>query len=216
VICGTEKLTSAMGELSEMGTLSAALDLTDAGAPPEELYRAMLEGVREVDRRYEAGEYFIADLIMAGHILRSVMVTVPGFAEQAPHRGEKVLLCNLGSKGLDLGLSVLSDILRQNGFLVTVLWEDPTAEDLTGAIRGLRPGILVFSVAGGKQMLALRERIRAVEKLPERSDLRILLAGSGVRDLSPRALGADGKSLGLFDSLRLCLGFPGEGPEEKP
>jgi len=205
-----------MGELSEMGTLSAALDLTDAGAPPEELYRAILEGVREVDRRYEGGEYFIADLIMAGHILRSVMDTVPGFAEQSPHRGEKVLLCNLGSKGLDLGLSVLSDVLRKNGFLVTVLWEDPTEEDLTGAIRGLRPDVLVLSVASGKQLLALRGRIRAVEKLPERGDLRILLAGSAAKDLSPRALGADGKSLGLFDCLRLCLGFPGERPEEAP
>ena len=50
-----EALSAAVGELNEMKALTAALDLAESDASGYAIYEALVEGIRRVDRRYEAG-----------------------------------------------------------------------------------------------------------------------------------------------------------------
>lgn len=213
---GTETLVTAMEELNEMRALTAALGLVEAEVSPVDIFEALLEGIRRVDARYEAGEYYIADLLMAAHIMRSVMDTALVYPE-AEERGNmgRVLICTVRGDIHDLGKRVVREILKYNGFEVIDLGVDVSPERVVEAIRARSPQILILSGTLTKSARTIRETIRAVEQSGLRSTLRILVGGGAVKDLSPRLLGADGKSETALDSLRICHEFMAQAAGEK-
>ncbi len=203
-----EKLTAAMEDLNEMRVLNLALDMAEAEESAFTIFEAMLEGIRRVDRRYEAGEYFIADLIMAGHIMRSVMDTALVFPEaEEPHNMGRVLCCTVRGDIHDLGKQVVIEILQHNGFQVHDLGVDVAPQTVLEALRQESPNILMLSGTLGTSARSIRDTIRAVENSGLRGSVRILVGGAAVKDRSPRLFGADGLSDTVLDSLRLCHEF---------
>ncbi len=211
-----EALCAAMEELNEMKALTAALELTDQGASAFEIFEALLEGIRRVDRHYEAGEYFIADLMMAAHIMRSVMDTALVFPEEGkgPSMG-KVLICTVQGDIHDLGKQVIAEILTHNGFEVVDLGVDAAPDTVVQAIRSHKPHILILSGTLQASARSIRGTIRTVEASGLRRSVRILVGGPAVKGLSPRLLGADERSDTLLDCLRICHEFMAQAAGER-
>ena len=211
-----EPLCAAMEELNEMKALSAALDLVENDVSSFNIFEALTEGMRRVDRRYDAGEYFIADLIMAGHIMRSVMETALVFPEEARGSMGRVVICTVQGDIHDLGKQVVCEVLRHNGFQLIDLGVDTAPEAVVQAIREHRPRILILCGTLQSSARSIRSAIRAVEAAGLRKNLHILVGGAAVKDLSPRLLGADRKSETVLDSLRICHEFMAQAAGEKP
>lgn len=202
------RLTEAMRELNEMKVLSLALDMVEADESAFSIFEALLEGIRQVDERYEAGEYFIADLIMAGHIMRSVMDTALVFpdTEESGSMGS-VVICTVQGDIHDLGKQVVAEVLTHNGFRVRDLGVDVSPDAVVEALRNDKPDILILSGMLNLSARSMRETVRAVEQSGLRKGVRILVGGAAVKDVSPRVLGADGKSDSVLDALRACHEF---------
>lgn len=202
------ELSSAMAELNEMRAITLALELVKAEASPVAVFGALLEGFRQVEARCDEGKYYIGDLLMASHILRSVMDTALACPdpEEAGSMG-RVLCCTVQGDIHDLGKRVVREVLKYNGFEVTDLGVDVSPERVAAAVEEARPQILVLSGTLKKSVLAIRETIRVLEKHGLRQDLFILAGGRAVDGVSPRLLGADGKSETALDSLHLCHEF---------
>jgi len=201
------KLTAAMGELNEMKVLSFVLDLTEQGVPAREIREALQAGIRQVDERYAAGEYFLADLIMASHILRSAHNAALNLREpEAPACPGRVLICTVQGERSDLPRQAAVEVLRHNGFLVTDLGADTAPDAVAAAIRAHRPDTLVLSAGQSASVRSMRGTIRTVEAAGLRRSLRILVYGNSVKDFNARVLGADGKCSTVLDCLRLCRG----------
>ncbi len=202
------KLTAAMRELNEMKVLSLALDMVEADESAFSVFEALLEGIRQVDEAYEAGEYFIADLIMAGHIMRSVMDTALVFpdTEESGSMGS-VVICTVQGDIHDLGKQTVAEVLTHNGFRVRDLGVDVSPEAVVEALKQHRPDILILSGMLNLSARSMRETIRAVEQSGLRGSVRILVGGAAVKDVSPRVLGADAKGDTVLDSLRKCHEF---------
>ena len=202
------KLTAAMRELNEMKVLSLALDMVEAEESAFSVFEALLEGIRQVDEAYEAGEYFIADLIMAGHIMRSVMDTALVFpdTEESGSMGS-VVICTVQGDIHDLGKQTVAEVLTHNGFRVCDLGVDVSPEAVVEALKQHRPDILILSGMLNLSARSMRETIRAVEQSGLRNSVRILVGGAAVKDVSPRVLGADAKGDTVLDSLRKCHEF---------
>ena len=200
-----EALCAAMEELNEMKALTAAAELMESGASAFRVFEALLEGIRRVDGRYMAGKYFIADLIMASHIMRSVMKTAPVYpdGEPGPVMG-RVLICTVQGDIHDLGKQVICEILTHNGFEVTDLGVDVAPDTVVQSIRNHRPHILILSGTLLASALRIRGTVRAVEASGLRNTVRILVGGPAVKDWSPRLLGADARSDTVLDCLRIC------------
>jgi methanogenic corrinoid protein MtbC1 len=213
----TEALCAAMEELNEMKALTAALDLAEQGVSGFAIFEALSEGIRRVDKRYEAGEYFLADLMMAAHIMRSVMETALVFPEE--DRGTcmgRVVICTVQGDIHDLGKQVIREILTHNGFEVTDLGVDAAPDTVVQAIRTHKPHILILSGTLQASALSIRGTIRAVEASGLRKTVRIMVGGPAVKDRSPRLLGADARSDKVLDCLRLCHEFMAQTAGEKP
>lgn len=201
-------LVSAIGELNEMKVLSIAVELAAADVSAYAIFETMLEGIRVVDARYEAGEYFIADLIMAGHIMRAVMDNVllfPGFEEYSSFG--RVLIATVRGDIHVLGKQVVVEVLQHNGFQVEDLGADVAPEQVVAAIGRFSPHILILSGTLSASADSMGETIRAVEAAGLRGGLRVLVGGATVLGRDPLSLGADARSDTVLDCLRLCHEF---------
>lgn len=203
-----EALVNAMSDLNEMKVLELVVDLVTADVSAYAIFETLLEGIRAVDRRYEAGEYFIADLIMAGHIMSSVMRSVlffPGFEEFSSFGS--VLIATVSGDIHELGKQVVAEVLQHNGFTVRDLGADVPAERITAAIAQDAPNILILSGTLSASAEQMRRSIRAVEATGLRGGLHILVGGPAAAGLDPAALGADARGDTVLDCLRICHEF---------
>ena len=60
------ELVSAMADMREEDTLRLTKEMVDTGADPTEILGAAREAMDIVGQRYEAGEYYLPELVMAG------------------------------------------------------------------------------------------------------------------------------------------------------
>ena len=203
-----EKLIDAMRELDEMRVLNLAMDLSEQGVSAYDIHETLLEGVRAVGRKYEAGEYYIADVIMAGHIIRSAMKSILIFREDSPGsvRG-RVLICTVQGDIHDLGKAAVGEVLRGNGFQVTDLGVDTPPDTVAEAVRKHAPDVLILSGTLSSSSRSMRNVIRTLEQSGLRKTLKVMVGGPAVNGLSPRLLGADAKCETVRDALRLCREF---------
>jgi methylmalonyl-CoA mutase cobalamin-binding domain/chain len=201
-------LVESMRDLDELGVLQHTVDMTAEGISSYEIFERLLEGLREVDARYEAGEYFIADLIMAGHILKSVMKKVlifHGFEEFESFG--RVVIATVKDDIHELGKNVISDVLRHNGFEVTDLGADVPPERIVEAVRTLCPDILLLSGALSSSSERMAETIRALEENGQRRSVRVIVGGACVTQETSGPMGADAFSGGIKDCLKYCHEF---------
>ena len=199
------QLADAMRDLDELGVLQLSVEMTAEGISARAVFEKMLEGIREVDARYETGEYFIADLIMAGHILRSVMRKVLVFHGFEDFRSfGSVVIATVRGDIHDLWKNVISDILKHNGFEVEDLGADVPEAHIIEAVRNRAPDILILSGTLQASADRMAETVAGLEEAGLRQQVRIIVGGSAVTTESSAAMGADAYCAGVMDCLKAC------------
>ncbi len=106
-----------------------------AGIPA---HRAIVEGLSKgaeiIGRKYEATECFLADLIMAGEIMKEGMeILSPRLrAGDLSHVG-KVVIGTVAGDLHDIGKNIVATLLQATGFQLIDLGVDVSAEEFVGA-----------------------------------------------------------------------------------
>jgi methanogenic corrinoid protein MtbC1 len=201
-------LKKSMRELDELQVLQHSVEMAAEGHTSYEIFELLLEGIREVDALYEAGQYFIADLIMAGHIMKSVMNKVlvfHGFEEFSSFG--KVVIATVKDDIHELGKNVVTDVLRHNGFEVFDLGVDVSPERIADGVREVSPNILILSgtLKGSAEKMA--ESIAVLEKDGLRRSLRVIVGGAAATPQSAEEMGADAYSGDIKECLKACHAF---------
>ncbi|SHI18356.1 methylmalonyl-CoA mutase C-terminal domain-containing protein [Sporobacter termitidis DSM 10068] len=201
-------LVDSMRDLDELRVLQSSVELVSAGVSSYEIFERLIEGLRQVDARYESGEYFIADLIMAGHIMKSVMTKVlvfHGFEEFSSFG--RVVMATVRGDIHELGKNVIADVLRHNGFEVTDLGTDVPPERIVEEVRAQSPNILILSGMIASSPVRMAESIAALRDAGLRGQVRVIVGGAAVTSEAAEAMGADAYSAGVKDCLKVCHEF---------
>lgn len=203
-----QDLVDAMTELNEIRVLTVAFDCVTDGDSQFEIFEHLVEGIRRVDRRYENGEYFIADLIMAGHIMKSVMSKVLVFPKPEGFRSMgRVLMATVRGDIHELGKQMVSEVLQHNGFEVRDLGTDVFPEQVLSGIREFSPNILMLSGMLTASADSMTEITRAVDAAGLRCGLRIVAGGAATSGKNGQELGVDACAEDALDCLRICHEF---------
>ena len=201
-------LVDSMRELDELHVLQYSVEMTMEGHSSLEIFDMLLEGISEVDALYEAGSYFIADLIMAGHILKSVMTKVLVFHDFEEYTSfGTVVIATVRGDIHELGKNVITELLKSNGFEVHDLGADVSAESIVHAVREYSPYILILSGTLEKSFEEMGVCIKALKAAGLRERIRVVLGGSTVSAQAAIDLGADAYSANVKDCLKLCYDF---------
>ena len=132
----TETLTSALIEMREDDVLAAVRAATEAGTAPADIIAGLQAGMKTIGDKYEAGEYFLSELIMSAEIFKRALDEL-GLDKSAADTGTRgtVVLGTVHTDIHDIGKNIVASVLSANGFKVVDLGVDVPAQKFVDAAR---------------------------------------------------------------------------------
>ena len=177
--------------------------LEEGHQPVETVNGGVIPALDAVGRLYDAGRYFLPQLIASAHAAQRVCDTALARLEASGASAcpGRILLATVEGDLHDLGKNVVGTILKSHGYAVTDLGKDvPTAEILAAAGRE-RPDIVGLSALMTSTM---EEMERAARQLKARfPGIRVMVGGASVNQAFADRIGADGYAGDAVASVRL-------------
>ncbi len=200
------RLETALVEMDKPGVDALTGQLLDGGADPLAVLEASRRAMEEVGRRFEAREYFVPELILAGRMLQEIAARAKPLlaagAEAAPGRG-RVLIGTVAGDIHDIGKDIVATMLEVNGFEVRDLGVDVPPARFVEAAREFRPQVVGLS---GFLTLAydpMRDTI-AAPRADGFAGVKVMIGGGQVDDQVRAYTGADATGRDAMEAVRLC------------
>lgn len=207
-----EKLSEAMGELDEE-YIQAELEriMAEGGGEAQAAMDACCKGMEEVGRLFEAGEYFVADLIYAGElmtdaveVLKPALISDGGEGAKTP-----MILCTVQNDLHDIGKNIVRSMLEAGGFQVIDLGIDVPPEKI---VETAQQGCIRIVALSGVLTLALNSMKATVTALKEAglADVKVIVGGAPVSEEAARFVGADAWAHSPQRTVEICKGWADE------
>jgi excisionase family DNA binding protein len=172
------------------GVVEAAIA---SGMEPRDFYCDILTPVlHEIGRLWASGEVGVEDEHLASNVAAGIVGRLgPRFASRGRTKGTVVIAMPAGERH-DLGLAMLADILRSDGYRVLNLGADTPAPALLSALDGLDDlSAVALGIVDHERLDAAASLIASIRDAV--GSAPVLVGGAAIDDdESARRLGADG------------------------
>jgi methanogenic corrinoid protein MtbC1 len=177
-----DKLINLMADLNEDETIALVKKLLASGEKPMSILDASKDAMALVGKRFEKGEYFIPDLMMAGEILKEIGAIVKPLMEAGGkvEKKGKVLIATVEGDIHDIGTDIVTFMLDVNGYDVLNIGIDVPADVIIKNIKEFKPQVVGLS---GFLTLAFDSMKKTVEKIEAeglRKDIKIMIGGGQI------------------------------------
>ncbi len=171
-------------------------------------------GMDEVGRRFEVGEYFLPELVLAGEMLdkigaiaKPLLNNAPG--GQRPHLG-RVLIGTVHGDLHDIGKNIVTFMLEINGFEVRDIGVDVPVAVFLEEIRNFQPNVIGLSGFLTLAFDAIRDTVAAIEHAGLREGRKIMIGGGQIDETVRRYTGADALGANAVEAVALCKSWCGD------
>ena len=199
-------LIDAIAEMEDERAISLATEMIEGGTSPLEILDACKDGMSIVGQRFERGEYFVPELILAGEMLKQISEIVKphlSASSDAPKLG-KVLLGTVSGDIHDIGKDIVHFMLEVNGFEVRDLGVDVPVAAFVDAVKSDHPDVVALSGFLTLSYDAMRDTVAALEAAGVRSSIKIMIGGGTVDDQVRAFAGADAFGLNAMDAVNMA------------
>ena len=167
-----------------------------AGVQPMQLIaESMVPAMDEVGRLFEAEEYFVPELLLAGRAMKSAMELLRPLLVAAGQRmAVRVVIGTVKGDLHDIGKNIVASMLEGSGFEVIDLGADVSPENFVVAVKERQPHVVCMSALLTVTMPAMKTTIAALESAGVRTRVKVLIGGAPVTSQYAKEIGADGFS----------------------
>jgi 5-methyltetrahydrofolate--homocysteine methyltransferase len=208
----SKELVDAMVGMKEADAISIAKNLVEKGEDPLKIFGACREAMDAVGKRFEKGEFFLPELMMAGEMLRQISeILKPLLKEDATSEEKKgkVIIATVAGDIHDIGKDIVVLMLDVNGFDVLDLGIDVPAEKIVDAIKDFQPSVVGLS---GFLTLAFDSMKETVDKIKDaglRDKIKIMIGGGQIDEEIVKHSGADAFGKDAMEAVKLAEGWIG-------
>ncbi len=170
----------------------------------EILFGAMVPAMDEVGNLYEQGEYFVPEMLVAAHAMRSgLAVLKPYLKENGVAPLGKIAIGTVKGDLHDIGKNLVAMMLEGAGFEIMDLGADVGPEKFIEAIRSGAQiiGLSALLTTTMPQMQVIVDSIRAAGL---RDRVKIIIGGAPVTQTFADQIGADGFAPDASSSVALA------------
>ena len=201
-----KRLQDCIVNLDIDGIGKAAQDALDAGIPPvRAVTEGMAKGMDIVGQKYEAKEYFLAELIMAGEVMKEGMkVLEPHLKSGEVKTLGKVAVGTVRGDLHDIGKNIVATLLGAAGFDVIDLSVDVTPEQFVEAVRTQKPKIIGMSALLTVTMPEMENVVKELKKAGLRDKVKIIVGGAPLTDDYAKKIGADAYAPNAVAGVNIC------------
>jgi corrinoid protein of di/trimethylamine methyltransferase len=175
---------------------SATEDGLAAGVLPMDLIsESMVPAMDEVGRLFEAEEYFVPELLLAGRAMKSAMELLrPLLVASGQKMAVRVIIGTVKGDLHDIGKNIVASMLEGSGFEVIDLGTDVSPENFVAAVKERQPHVVCMSALLTVTIPAMKTTIDALESAGVRTQVKVIIGGAPVTSQYAREIGADGYS----------------------
>jgi 5-methyltetrahydrofolate--homocysteine methyltransferase len=165
----------------------------EAGLPPADiLNEGMIAAMAEVGRRFEEGEYYVPEMLIAARAMQSGMALLkPHLLQSDIKSAGKVAIGTVKGDLHDIGKNLVAMMLEGAGFEIQDLGTDVAAEKFVEAARN-GAGVIAMSALLTTTMTNMKATIAALEEAGVRRDVKVMIGGAPVTESYAQQIGADG------------------------
>ncbi|MCL1805568.1 MAG: cobalamin-dependent protein [Clostridiales bacterium] len=201
-----DELRRAMGELEEEEVMKLLGGLKAAGGEgAAEALAACQAGMDIVGKRFETGEYFVADLIYAGELMGEAAAALKPYLSGGAGAGAgKMVLCTVKGDIHDIGKNILKALLEAGGIEVIDLGVDVAPEAIVAAVK--ESGVKVLALSGVLTLAveSMRDTVDALAEAGLRESVKVIVGGAPITADYCRIIKADAWSLNALEGVGVC------------
>jgi methanogenic corrinoid protein MtbC1 len=166
--------------------------------------------MKAVGDRFEAGEYFIGDLIFAGEVMTGAMEIIKPFLGAGGGAGKgKLILCTVQGDIHDIGKNIVKTMFDAAGFDVVDLGIDVPADKVVEAAKSEGAKIVALSGVLTLALDSMKDVVGAFDSAGLRDKVKIIIGGNPVTGEACKWIGADDWALSPQKGVNICLGWAG-------
>ena len=203
----SQKLVDAIIEMREDDALKIVNELLDSGAAPLEILDACKKAMDVIGKRFEAGESFIPELMMAGEMLTQITAVLkPRMTEEASvEKLGKVVIGTVEGDIHDIAKDIVVFMLDLNGFEVSDLGVDVPAAKFVEAVK--ETGATIVGLSGFLTLAfdPMKDTVAALKA--NGLDVKVMVGGGQVDEQVCDYVGADAYGKDAMVAVGLAKGW---------
>ena len=177
-----------------------------------ELFKAIGRALDVVGQKYEDGEFFLSELIMAGEVVKDILAVIaPTTNKEEQKNVATVVLATVKGDLHDIGKNILSTLFKSAGFKVVDLGIDVPKETITTAVKENNPMILGLSSLLSTTVPEFGNIILELQKLGLRDKVKVIVGGAAVNEGTVKKYQVDAWGKTAVQGLRIAKRWAGIG-----
>ncbi len=204
----TRELRRTVMSYDVEGATLAAKKAVEVGIDPlRAIEDGLAQGIREVGDKFDKGEIFLPELVMAAEAMKSALeVLEPKLKKKKKERKTlgRVLLGTVEGDIHNIGKTIVAAMLTANGFEVVDVGVDVPTERFVEKVRELKPDILGLSALLTTTLPAQGAVIETLKKEGLRPTLKVIIGGAPASKEWAEKIGADGYGANAVEAVEVA------------
>ncbi len=208
----SKELVEAIVDMREEDALELAGKLLEGGTSPLVILDDCREAMTVVGKRFECGEAFVPELMLAGEMLGEISAKVkPYLAAQAGGQTKlgRVIIGTVEGDIHDIGKDIVTFMLDVNGFDVKDLGVDVPVAKFVETVKEFKPQVVGLS---GFLTLAydpMKNTVQALKDAGLRDSVKVMIGGGQMDNQIRDYTGADAYGKDAMAAVSLCKAWIG-------
>ena len=205
-----EEIKQGLYDHTLVGHAKEVKALTEEGValgmdPMDLLFGALIPSLQEVGRRFEIGDYFVPEMLIAAKAMQNALAILRPLLAQAGAKplGTVVMLTVKGDLH-DIGKNLCDIMLEGAGFAVIDLGTNVSPEKVVAAVHQHQPPVIGFSAFLTTTMPMFKVNMEALAKEGLRDKVKVMVGGAPVTQEYADKVGADGYAKDANATVRLA------------
>ena len=169
------------------------------------LNEGMVSAMTEVGRLFEAGEYFVPEMLVSARTMQAGLnVLRPALVQAEVKAAGKIVIGTVKGDLHDIGKNLVAMMLEGASFEIIDLGTDVPPEKFVTAVQEHQPQVLGLSAMLTTTMPYMASTIEALKAAGLREQLKIMVGGAPVTGAYAREIGADGSAPDASQAVTLA------------
>jgi methanogenic corrinoid protein MtbC1 len=206
------ELRTALAGLQRDRTIGLIESRLAGGEDPRTILEECRQGMSLVGERFQAGEYFLAELLLSAEIFkRAVAVLEPHLRKgRSSEPAGTVVLATMKGDIHDLGKNIFATLLRAQFFEVHDLGVNVAPLPLIEKVKELRPQFVGLSALLTTTFPSMKQVAEMLRDAGLRDELKLMIGGGVTTAALKEHVGADFQTTDAIEGVAYCLRTAGE------
>ncbi len=199
-----EKLTELIIELEVDDIADAVNEALKEGKSAFDVLGALTKGMDEVGRRYEAKDYYLTELVLAGETMKEAFVILkPALASEGSNENKtKIILATVKGDNHDIGKNILGSLLLSSGFELHDLGMDCDENTIVEKVKETGATIVALSSLLTMTVEQIKNVHEALGSAGLRDNVKLIVGGAPLNMELAKKLGADDFAADAVDGVK--------------